>query len=236
MPQRALRMNLLGLPEFCAAHLRHVTGGPISTVDFDEAEAAFGMSSHAIDDFYSRELRNEQIWPYFRIPLRTGATLEIEYSNVTEDHEVIYRLQHQNWRNSITVGKSGGHWLLPAFRWTELLGISNAAATNQAGVTSDQALLLLLPTAWLSQDDNVDAAGGRLLEAASRSNVAPGNQLTSVVQHLINSSRSDVRWRKDANYGWVNNESNSCRNPKGPSSLNDQELRSLTNVLGALGA
>ena len=107
-------MELIDQPTFWAAHLLNLTRGPLAGSDSGIADAVFGMSTDAIEAFYFRELSSEHEWPYFCVQLCSGFSIEIEYANVPEDHEVTYRVCHTAWPSEICVGKGGGHWQLPA--------------------------------------------------------------------------------------------------------------------------
>lgn len=228
MPKRTLRMELIKQPAFWAAHLWNVTRGPLAGGDPEIADAAFGISADAIEAFYLRELSNEEEWPYFHIPLYSGYAVEIEYANKPEDQQVIYRVCQKEWASTICVGKGGGHWQLPAFRWAELLEISKIA------VRWASAMLLLLPSVWFTRDDNVDEIRRQLIEAWENLNLVPRSQVTLLVEQLITSSQSDVRWRHQERLGWVNDGDNSRRNPDSPERLNAQEFTALLAFFNAM--
>jgi len=199
----------------------NVTRGPLAEGDPDIADAAFGISEYAIEAFYLRELSNEVQWPYFHIPLRLGYAVEIEYANESEDHQLVYRICQKEWAASICIGKGGGHWQLPAFRWVELLEISRAA------VSSASAMLLLFPSVWIAPGDNLDEIRRQLIGAWENLNLVPHAQTTSLVEQLITSNQSNVLWRHQERLGWVNDGDNSMRNPDNRGCLNAQEFSAL---------
>jgi hypothetical protein len=223
-------MELTKQPAFWAAHLWNVTRGPLAGGDPEIADAAFGIATDAIEAFYLRELSNEQDWPYFHIPLHSGCAVEVEYANEPEDHQVVYRVYPKVAASPICVGKGGGHWQLPAFRWAELLEI------NQAAVWSASATLLLLPSVWITPDDNVDEIRPQLIAAWESLNLVPRSQVMLLVEQLITSSQGDVRWRRQERLGWVNDGDNSTRNPDSPGCLNAQEFSALLAFFNAISA
>lgn len=228
MLKRTLRMELIKRPAFWAAHLWNVTRGPLAGGDPEIADSAFGITTDAIEAFYLRELSNEQEWPYFHIPLHSGFTVEIEYANEPEDHQVVYSLCQKEWTSPICVGKGGGHWRLPAFRWAELLEIS------QAAVQSASAMLLLLPSVWITRDDSADEIRRRLIGAWDNLNLVPRPQIRLLVEQLIISNQSDVRWRRQERLGWVNDGENSMRNPDSRGCLNAQEFSALLTFFNTM--
>jgi len=228
MSKRTLRMDLAKEPAFWAAHVWNVTRGPVAGGDPEIADTAFGIPTDAIEGFYVRELTNEQEWPYFCIPLHSGYAIEIEYANEPEDHHVVYRLCRREWASSICVGHGGGHWQLPAFRWVELLQISQAAACSAS------AMLLLLPSVWLTRDDDLDDIRQQLTEAWKDLNLVPRSRVALLVEELITSSQSDVRWRCQERLGWLNDGDNSRRNPDSTGCLNAQEFAALLAFFNAM--
>jgi hypothetical protein len=228
-------MELLQQPLFWSAYLRQVTGGPISKIDLGSADAAFGWTSEQIDEFDARYLSDEGTWPRFRVPLRSGASIEIEYVNIPEEYEFIYRVEHPSWKQGIDLGRGIAHWFLPAFRWTELIDFSRDVSTNPTcGVTPEEALLLLLPTAWLSPSDNADDVRQRLSDACGRVNLGPQARTQAVVQSLASAMQSQVRWQRHERYGWINDEEHSRRNAEASHRLTDQEFDALLSVFKAL--
>jgi hypothetical protein len=229
-------MELIKQPAFWAAHMWNVSRGPLADGDPDITDAAFGLSTDAIEAFYLRELSNELEWPYFHIPLRSGCAIEIEYANEPEDHQVVYRVYQKEWASSICVGKGGGHWQLPAFRWAELLEIGQAAVEGgeRKSWVSASAMLLLLPSVWLTRDDNVDAIRRQLIEAWEKLNLVPHSQADFLAEQLITSSQNDVQWRCQERLGWVNDADNSTRNPASPGCLNVQEFSALLAFFNAV--
>jgi hypothetical protein len=223
-------MELTKLPVFRAAHLWNVTRGPLAGSDPEIADRAFGITTDAIEAFYLRELSNEKNWPCFHIPLHSGYTVEVEYANEPEDHQIVYRVCQKEGTSTICVGKSGGHWQLPAFRWAELLKISQAASPSVS------ALLLLLPSTWITYDDNVDEIRQQLIVAWDSLNLVPRSQVILLVEQLIASSQSDVRWRFQERFGSVNDGDNSRRNPDSPACLNTQEFSALMAFFNAMRA
>jgi len=234
MPKRTLRMELINQPAFWAAHLWNVTRGPLAGGDPEIADAGFGISTDAIEAFYLRELSNEQDWPYFCVQLRSGFSVEIEYANVPEDHEVIYRVSHNDWPSEICVGKGGGHWLLPAFRWTELLQISRVVAETHGERAGAHALLLLFPAMWLTKDEDLNEVRYQLLSAWNALSLLLRSQAKDLVERLVTACQSDVRWQRDEQHGWVNDGNNSCRNPNSPSRLSGEDSRNLLAFLMAI--
>lgn len=221
MPKRTLRMELTKQPAFWAAHMWNVTRGPLAGGDPEIADGAFRIATDAIEAFYLQELSNEQYWPYFHIPLHSGWAVEVEYANELEDHQIVYRVCQKEGASSICVGKGGGHWQLPAFRWAELLEISQAASLSASTI------LLLLPSAWITRDDDVDEIRRQLIATWQSLNLVPPSQVSLLVEQLIASSQSDVRWRFHERLGWVNDADNSTRNPVSPVCLNSQEFSAL---------
>jgi hypothetical protein len=221
MPQATHRPDLLEQPAFWAAHMWNITRGPIAENDPEAADAAFGIWPNTIQDFCVQELFNEQQWPYFSVSLRSGFSVQVEYSNFPEDYEIIYRVCHKDWASSISVGKGGGHWQLPAFRWAELLEIGQAAARPAS------AMLLLLPSVWITRDDNMAEIRRQLIETWQNLNLVPRSKVMLLVEQLITSSQSDVQWRVQERLGWVNDGDNSRRNPDSPACLNAQEFSAL---------
>jgi hypothetical protein len=206
----------------------NVTRGPIAKGDPDPADAALGIKPDDIKDFCMRELFNEEEWPYFRIALRSGFSLEVEYANFPEDYEVLYSLCQNDWASSICLGKGGGHWQLPAFRWTELLELS------QAAVRSQTAMLLLLPSVWLTREDNVDEIRHHLIDSWDTLAEISPCQVSLLVEQLISASQSDLQWRHEDSLGWVNDGANSRRNPDSPASLSRQEFSALLAFFTAM--
>jgi hypothetical protein len=190
------------------------------------SDAAFGVSTDAIEAFYLRELNDEQQWPYFRIPLRSGFSVEVEYANVPEDHEIIYRVCHDEWTNAICAGKGGGNWQLPAFCWAELVRVSSAVGRKDAylGV---YALLLLFPGMWLTKADDLEEVRRHLLSAWKRLGFMPEDQAAALVERLVDCSQGDVQWSRHEQFGWISNGNNSRRNPNSPVCLSGQEFRDL---------
>jgi hypothetical protein len=237
MPKHILSMELLVQPAFWAAHMWNVTKGPISSGDADVADSAFGLTADAIEDFYMRQLGNESQSPYFQIALRSGYTVEIEYANEPEDHQVLYRVCQKEWESSIRVGTGGGHWRLPAFRWVELLQIGQAASEGQQNqpLSSARAILLLFPSIWISDDDNLDALRQELQGAWKTLNLVPQSQIAALVEQLIASSQSDVRWQCHESIGWVNDGDNSTRNPASTERLKAEEFSHVRSFFDAIG-
>jgi hypothetical protein len=149
-------MELVKQPAFWAAHLWNASRGPLAGGDPEIFDAAFGIPTDVIEGFYFRELQSEQQWPYFRIPLRSGFAVEVEYANEPEDHQILYQLCHDDWASAVCLGKSGGSWQLPAFRWRELLKVSSAIGQRDTHL-GVHALLLLFPATWLTKDDDLEA-------------------------------------------------------------------------------
>jgi hypothetical protein len=232
MIRRIERPELLSHSAFWAVHMWNVTRGPIATADSDLADAAFNLPTDTIEEFYTRELSDENQWPHFLVRLPRGFSIEVEYANAPEDNEVIYRISHGEWVSGIRVGKGGGHWMLPAFRWTELLQIARSIdETQAAGPAASQALLLLFPAAWLTGDDDLEEVRQHLHDAWIRLGLVPGVDTGLLVDQLIAASGSDVQWRRREGLGWVNDGENSYRNPDARAHLDDREFRDVLRFM-----
>jgi hypothetical protein len=221
-------MELINQPVFWAAHLWNVLRGPLAGGDTEIADAAFGIPTDSIEEFYLRELSNEATWPYLHISLHAGYALEIEYANESDDHEVRYSVCREDNGSSICIGRGGGHWQLPAFRWTELIQIGLGADR------SGSALLLLLPTVWITHKDNVREVRRHLTAELEMLNLVPRSQTAILAEQLITSSQSDVRWRAHERFGWINDGDNSTRNPESPASLNARQFSALVEFFNTM--
>lgn len=229
MPKRLLRTDLLEKAEFWAAHLWNVTRGPLATCNPCVFDATLGIETDRIEKFYLQELNDEQIWPYFHISLPAGFEIEIEYVNEPEDHQVVYRVRHEKSAASLCVGKGGGHWQLPAFRWPEVSQIGKLA------VRSGSSILLLLPAVWITSNDNLADIRRELTAAWQDLNPLPRSQVTLLVENLISSSsQSNVRWHHEEARGWINDGHNSTRNPNSPGRLNPAEFSTLLNFFSSI--
>jgi hypothetical protein len=234
MPQRVLRMELLKQPTVWAAHLWNVSKGPLAEGDPEVCDAAFGIPTDVIEEFFLRELSSEELWPVFRIPLHSGFFVEVEYANEPEDHQILYQVRHDDWACAVCVGKSGGSWQLPALRWTELLKVSNAARQKDTHLEV-LVLLLFFPAVWLTKEDNLDDVRRKLLDAWKRLNMMPQSQAAILVERLSDSCQGSVLWHRNEQLGWINDGDNSRRNPKSAVCLSNQEFHDLLAFMKAIG-
>jgi len=217
-------MELLRLPAFWAVHMWHVTQGPVSLIEPDTTRAHFRLSEDELGTLWRRELSNELEWPVFRVLLRGGCSIEFEYANFPEDHDCGCYIVHPDWSSPLCIGRVSGHWRLPALRWRELVRINEASVRDRDCIPGT-ALLLFLPTVWLSDDDDRSEVRDQLTTAWANLKVVRQSTINALVEDLIVSATSDVPWAKDSKYGWINDDSHSCRNPSGPCRLTDDEFQ-----------
>src|SRR5262249_50228104 len=144
-----------------------------------------------------------------------------------EDHEVIYRVHRDGWERSICVGKGGRSWLLPAFRWSELLKLSNVTISGHGA-----ALLLLLPSTWLTQEDDRAQVRNQLLSSLEDLQLPHSDE--PLVEQMVIDLQSETNWIENGQLGWINNEDNSRRNPKSRACLTQQEFSEVRNFLMAI--
>jgi hypothetical protein len=227
---------LLAQKAFWAAHMWNVTKGPVSNSDADTVDAIIGLASNDIEDFYTTHLCNNMIFPCFCIALGDGYSIEIEYFNQFEDHQLLYRICNNNWEDSICIGSGGGNWQLPAFSWTELVLIAHAASKVQDNpcLNSACALLLLLPSAWISNEDNLDFAQKELYAAWTTLNFVPQERLALLIKHLVSSIHTNIQWHYHSDYGWINDSDNSTRNPASSARLNRNETLRIKTFIDSL--
>lgn len=228
MAHRTLRMDLLTVPEFWAAHLWNATKGPLAKEsDGEIVDGAFGLSTTAVERFYLDALASPREWPSFRIPLRSNGCIEVEYLNEPEDYELAYRICVPGFDASICVGKGSGHWLLPAFRWRELTQLSRAAGGDP------RVLLLLLPATWIAPSDDRNEVRAALAQACQAVGATQDDRLSEAADALCGSITGDVWWRPHPSFGWVNDGQNSRRNPDGLARLTDEEFSAVRDFFSA---
>ena len=233
MPQRALRMELIKQPAFWAAHSWNASKGPLAEGDPEICDAAFGMTTDVIEKFYVRELSSEELWPVLRIPLHSGFSVEVEYANEPEDHQILYQLCQDDWASAVCVGKSGGSWQLPAFRWKELLKVSDAARQKDTHLEV-LVLLLFFPAVWLTKEDSLNDVTRKLLDAWKRLNIMSHSQAAILAKRLCDSCQGNVLWHRNEQLGWINDGENSRRNPKSAVCLSNQEFHDLRAFMKAI--
>lgn len=217
-------------PAFWAAHLRQVVSGPLSSGDAEHLDSALGLSTDSVETFYIEKLADETAWPVFQLPMPGSYSIEVEYANAPEDHEIVYRLRHPRWQHGVLLGKGGGHWLLPGLRWHELVAISNATHESLKA----PAILLLLPVTWLTGTDAPHEVHDCLLRASDELNLNAGCTGEKIAEQLIQDSRSDVQWFEDSMIGWVNDGINSCRNPDSPATVPEVDYRRIRTFFDVL--
>ena len=224
MKKQILRNELLADSTFWAAHMWNISRGPLAKGEADSLDMAFGLSTDKIEKFYRNELSNEDEWPLFSIQCCHGYTIEIEYSNEPEDYQLTYRICKNHFDKSVCVGKSGGHWQLPALRWSELIAICRTAriASVQENAFACT-LLLLLPSVWITVDDKLDEIRFQLIKAWQCVISIEFEQAKVISDLIVEFSHSEVRWSRDENLGWINDSIASVRNPNALGCLNSCE-------------
>ena len=114
------------------------------------------------------------------------------------------------------LGCVGPHHSFPIFRWEELLGLVSTGKLEPSikEIEKDLILLVLCPTAWLTQEVDAEEASKAVVEAWKRTGLTDGAGavvLTHEWQRAV-SLGNEYQWWWDNEIGWVTNaENNYCR-------------------------
>lgn len=207
--------GLIGAPEFWAMQV---------VLDFGTEEIEdpplewFGIESQVLNTWYAQHIDRHLktgVWPFMRVPLPGSRYIEYEMTAGSEYQDRIW-IGDDAGPHRVLLGYHSGHFSLPALRPEEL---SWLAAQAGAGIAN----LLWMRAAYFGEDD---IAGMRTL-AHTVISALPGlraGKAPEMVNALFeNRTVSGVKWKLDAQHGWVNNWKYSQRNPQGPMSVLDAE-------------
>jgi hypothetical protein len=193
------------------------------------------MAREDLAAFCRRELFSDFESPYFRVEFPPGYAIDIEYANSPDNHEPVYLLRSAAQPEPICLGKGGGHWLLPCFRWRELLELRKGILPTRGRNLSGAALLLFFPATWLTAADDYEEVRQVLLQASDALGLTSDQGIEHEIDQLVGNNKTDIRWSKHHSLGWINNGPNSRRNPKSSASLKPEEFLELTRFMVALG-
>src|ERR1051326_1365049 len=190
----AVRNDFLALPEFWAALYYHRLGS--DEADPEEFwEPFFGMTATVVNDFYDRELSaksDNKERPRIEIPLVQGFSFRVEFIGDPDD-ETRFIINHSSWDVPTVLGHEGGHFALPAFRWSEIKAIRTSLGKKEGAV----ALLLALPGTELTEGDEETEVKSILQAAWKELGFVRPQSIGGLVQQVVEHSRSDVHWRLD---------------------------------------
>jgi hypothetical protein len=108
------------------------------------------------------------------------------------------------------LGVVGGNFMLPAFRWQEVIALSNASRRGRKSVAS--IVLLLLPGVHFVHTDSLSETSEIVLRSLQTTGFAT-KRLDELAERLLVYSRGDANWHFDRSYGWINDSQYSFRNP-----------------------
>lgn len=233
--ESVFRPDLLERREFWALHAWLVTRGPTSNIDYESVDSLFGFTEDHIYTFCKQETHDEFAWPCFRVQLPSGYFADIDFCNLPDDCCYPFSINHSDWSAPIEIAVSMGNFFVPAFRWKELLAISENAIGSDQRKASSQALLLLLPVMWVTRDDDSTEIKHCLAQAISVLKLAKQSNIDFLAEKLIEALRADLRWRHDDKLGWVNDGSYSTRNPNRTIPLSLEEFSRIREFFRAVG-
>jgi len=161
---------------------------------YEYAPAAFGASPDEFAHFWTDTLRMDDAfgtWPQLIIPI-PGHSVSITYFGEPK-HEVTFGIS--TFGQVHTVAIHGGNFMLPGFRWDEVVGIAHL--TSAWEIT----LLLLLPACDipLAREKEAQAVILHCLNALGYN----GPLIERFATELANGRAQDRTWRYDQTYGWV---------------------------------
>jgi hypothetical protein len=207
--------SIMTTPYFWAAH-HHLILRDDDHETAELTEQVFGLSSDDVSDYYSSQLvQLDEVSSPLGLSVGHGYSLGVEVADCGEDgHEQRYYLGHDSWDEWQLLGYDSGHFALPAFRWSEVRAIGAAAGHHHGKEVAATAVLLLLPSVYFNEADDladakkhVSACWSELAFAGVlRPDVAAEATVTSLSGH-------EIRWWHDRRLGWINDGRYSFRNP-----------------------
>lgn len=231
--------QLLSASEFWADHTGLVTCGPSVREDTDFTESAFGISEDEMKSFHiSTSLYSDFEFSYFPVHLPGGYSVYVEHINDPNDFEIEYYMDCSSWETDLKIGCGTARWLLPVFRWEELILISTKGRIDNPHVDPfAAALLLLYPSVWLTVEDNLKEVCAVIKRAWLSLGVIRGSGLSDLVDFMVTSAfNRDIHWYEDRELGWINNGSRSLRNPVLSHSLLREKMMELKKFFSLLSA
>ncbi len=195
--------------------------------NFDDGEQYFfSVRESAVNAFFQKLEGNRtqrDHYPEYSvlIPLRKGWRIGVVLRMYPESFEMQYVVAPPSSDERIVVGVASGNSRLPAFRWEELLMVSDAVKPSKLAVKA-KAKLLLFPSVFIVSSDLDIAEVGKVLENAwAKSGLAIKKAEELVrrpVEDFVGLRRlypkmKETRWLKDRPHGWINDSPYSLRNP-----------------------
>lgn len=231
---RVGRSYLLKRKEFWALHFNALCGISRSEYNEDLTFSALGVEPARAEEFFTEELASEDYWPHFNFMLPGGYCVTVEYNNFPEDHQIEYQLRHAGWPDPVVVGVGTGNFFIPPFRWSEVLLFSRLAALHSGDTLSmPRALLLLSPGVWPAQCDDPRQIRAEIGRALEQLGLVKPEYLDPLVEQLARGG-GEIRWRKDARLGWINDGEYSFRNPH-QKALTADDYGKIESMLAELG-
>jgi hypothetical protein len=206
------RLNAVRLPvEFWANHYYMLAGDE----DRDNEEAIedyFGVSVDRYAAYYRESMvvaAGEHPNPAVVVDLVNAVRIAVEYADAGEDgHEVRYYLSRPSEPLDF-VGHDGANFVLPAFRWSEVVTLSKRGSDPGEGAS---VLLLLAPAVWI-QPEEARLAVGLLTEAWNILRVTMPESAVPLARDIVSNRTLEIRWTNDPQFGWINDGQYSARNP-----------------------
>ncbi len=150
-------------------------------------------------------------YPAYFVPIvqtdnwRVGVTLHA----CPEDFEISFDVVDMNNKH-VELGRLGGHYRLPAFRWCEVGALAHSESGHQP--TKAFVTLLLLPGVWFGKGDQLPEIRDQVISAMVETNFAT-RRLPELTDRILGYLKYEVSWRFDEHHGWVNDSIYSYRNP-----------------------
>jgi hypothetical protein len=202
-------------PLFWAAHHHEI----LADDDHDTRELIepiFGLEADDVTDFYMNEHVQPEgdSTPLF-LPIADGHSIAVEtVDRGAHGHEQRFYVTHESWPTATLVGYHSPHFALPAFRWDEVRAIAAAASRNHGPTAQSAAMLLLLPSVYFTDADDLDAAERTVRDAwKTLPHIEVRNPELAAELSVASLSADEVRWWRDPRLGWINDGKYSLRNP-----------------------
>ncbi|HQR09649.1 MAG TPA: hypothetical protein PLN21_22695 [Gemmatales bacterium] len=113
--------------------------------------------------------------------------------------------------NHVELGELGGHFRLPVFRWCEVQSLALTVHSDRRAKA--YIALVLLPGIWFGKDEQLLEIREQVISAMAEINFAT-KRLPELADRILAYQQDDnLHWYFDEQFGWVNNEVCSKRNP-----------------------
>lgn len=220
--------GLMAEKAFWVAYLESAMG----LEDMELVEEAFGIGADDSADCYER-LCDPRQWPVFRIPLRSGATLDVIHRNLEDDPGIEFVLTTAQRPAPWTLATVEAGFSGPGLSWRELIGAAETgngdAEPENAVLSRAERLLLLLPATG-----DADLPGDAVSTVATALGELGAGAGTDELARVLLGERPELwepaRWTRGQD-GAVRCDGPHSRRGTGPAAFSGSDALALTRAL-----